>query len=62
MGHVTNEMRFPFKSADHLAPLVPRCRAAILHVKVKQGVRTFRAKILTGYGRIEERTYHAPEE
>ena len=26
----------------------------------KQGVRTFRAKILTGLGRIEERTYHAP--
>lgn len=28
----------------------------------KQGVRTFRAKILTGYGRIEERTYQAPDE
>jgi len=28
----------------------------------KQGVRTFVAKILTGYGRIEERTYHAPDE
>jgi hypothetical protein len=28
----------------------------------KQGVRTFVAKILTGYGRIEERTYYAPDE
>lgn len=27
----------------------------------KQGVRTFRAKILSKWGKVEERTYHAPD-